>query len=717
VSHSTRAAYAAALGLLLSAESPAQNATHREDSPDGTFSRSLDTVRIVSERPDAYEVDTTVTAGKMPIPIMHTPQAVTVVPEQMLRDFRPVFLDDALRTVSGVNQDNTFGNTADGFTLRGFFADRIFRNGVRTLSSRALTPSTDRIEVLKGPASLLYGSIEPGGLVNVTTRRPRFDATGLEVGYQASDRGGSRANLDATGPIGNAGGADLAFRVIADLDRSDYWRNFGEYDDLFVSPSLSLRSEKLRATLAYERYDRDDPFDRGTVVVGDTIADIPQTRRLGESFERLTELTNLVELDLEYDLAESTMLRFRATYQDSEGDDLQARPRRVTTDAQGNVVLVRRVDGTFGRYGDTTYFSTNLLHRMGTGRFDHTILAGVDREETTDGRDGFVQGPDESVANALEIFNPVYGTLDRASATPIDEGRFEGTKETTGFYLQDLVSFGAGWHVVLGGRYERFESFSLTEGRTLPDDDSSGNTFLPRAGVVYQPREWISFYASYSESFQPNTVSPSSLAPGAPTSFDPQQGVSYETGLKVERGGVRLNAAVFDINKQNVLLIENQVPRLIDTATSRGFELDVGGNLSDGTSLMASYAYVDSDDGEGHTLTNVAKHTIGAALSHRWTHGTLQGASAGISVQYVGDRDGGSNPSASPGGPEFFTVPSYTLVDLFAAYDWQTSFAPVRLQLNLKNAFDEVYFPSSGGSLRVNPGQIRTVYGSMSVRF
>lgn len=389
----------------------------------------------------------------------------------------------------------------------------------------------------------------------------------------------------------------------------------------------------------------------------------------------------------------------------------------MRVDAEGNDVLIRRVDGTFGRYAENTYYSANLLHKVTMGPVEHLILVGVDDERVIEGRAGFVQGPDEPLDQAFRIHNPVYGTLDPASATPTDTGKYRGVTGTTGAYVQDALSFASRWHVMLGGRYEQYDTLTRTVNIAEPTADSAGHTFLPRAGVLYQARPWLSLYASYAESFQPNVFSPADFVPGSPTQFDPQQGVSQEGGIKVELGGVRMNAAVFQIDKKNVLEVENQIPRLIESAQSKGFELDVGGMLGERTNVMASYAYIDSDDGEGHRLTNVARHTIGAALTHRWNQGLLNGLSAGINAQYVGDRDGGSNPTASPGGPEFFTVPSYTLVDLFAGYDLPTTFAPVRLQLNLKNAFDERYFPSSGGSLRVNPGQVRTLYGSVNVRF
>ena len=710
-----------ALGMIaLSLNATAQPQTDTSSAEAARAdARTLDTITVTGQRPDdGYGAEVSTSAGKMPLDILKTPQAVVVIPEQVLQDFQPIFLDDALRAVSGINQTNTFGNTADGITVRGFQPGDYFRNGVRTLASRSLTPSTERIEVLKGPSSLLYGNVEPGGLVNVVSKRPLFGESFTDVNYQTSDRGGNRWTLDTGAPVALAAPRDgeLAWRLIVDRDSSDYWRNFGQYNNSFVAPMLAWRSPRLRVNAAYEFADNDGPFDRGTVVVGDQIADIPQTRRLGEAFERLTQKTNLAELDVEFDATAATQLRLRLAYQDSSGDDIQARPRFVRTDSEGNPVLVRRVDGTFGRFAETRYVSTSVLHTLSTGPLKHQILLGADYEDSEDGRAGFIQGPDETDDQALDIFNPVYGSLDVRAATPIANGRFAGEGDTTGVYLQDVVSLGNAWTLLLGGRFETYDSISITENvaaATVSDD----STFLPRAGAVYQPLDWLSLYLSYAESFSPNVFSPDSFAPGSPTAFDPEQGISQEAGVKLRLNRVTLTAAVFDVEKQNVLQVENMVPRLVDAASAQGFELDLAGEPIPALSLMLAYAYQDSDDGEGRSITNVAEHTLGLSATYRWREGALQGAAAGVSAQYVGDRDGGSNPGASPGGPEFFTMPSYTVADLFAGYEWRTAVAPVQLQLNLKNVFDEDYFPSSGGSLRINPGQSRTLYASVGLRF
>lgn len=234
---------------------------------------------------------------------------------------------------------------------------------------------------------------------------------------------------------------------------------------------------------------------------------------------------------------------------------------------------------------------------------------------------------------------------------------------------------------------------------------------------MFQPLDWVSLYLSYAESFQPNVFSPANFAPGSPTAFDPEEGVSREAGVKFQLGRVNLTAAWFDIEKRNVLEVENMIPRSIDSASAQGFEFDLSGDITPALSLIAAYSYQDSDDGEGRPITNVAEHTLGITTTYRWLDGALKGASAGVSAQYVDDRDGGSNPSASPGGPEFFNVPSYAVADVFAAYEWRTAIAPLRVQLNLKNAFDEDYFPSSGGSLRINPGQSRTLFASLGLSF
>lgn len=664
-----------------------------------------------------YGTRVSTTAAKQPLDLMRTPQAVQGVSAALIEDFQPVFLDDILRSVSGVNQTNTFGNTSDGITLRGFQPSDYFRNGIRSLNSRHLTPSTDRIEILKGPSSLLYGNVEPGGLVNVISKRPRFNGAFTRVDAQLSNRGGRRLSLDAGAPITAFARGEMAWRLVAEHDNSDYWRNFGEYRNRFIAPSLRWQGERLRLTAAYEYIDNDGPFDRGTVVVDDRIAPIPSTRRLGEPFERLTETLHIGEVQGEFDWRENTTLRFSAAYQSNESDDLQARPRFVTTNSAGEPVLRRRVDGTFGRYQRQRYLSASLLQRGSWLGAAHQLLVGVDVERSTSGRAGFLIGPDETADEALRIFDPVYGRLDPSVFTLLASGPFEAKGDTLGAYLQDVISLGERWTVLLGGRFEQFDSLSrraTVEAATISDD----RTFLPRAGLVFQPLEALSLYLSYSESFRPNTFTPDSFAPGSPTALDPERGVSEEAGIKWQIAEVTLGAALFQIDKKNVLRVENMVPFLIDAAEVQGFELDIAGEPLPALSLQAGYAYLDSDDGNGRPLTNVARHTLGLSSTWRFLEGPLLGASIGVSGQYVDDRNGGANPGASPGGPEFFTVPHYAVLDVFAAYDWRRLGLPgLRTQLNLKNAFDEDYFPSSGGSLRINPGQARTLFATASYRF
>jgi iron complex outermembrane receptor protein len=678
---------------------------------------TLDRIRVKqSQLSTSYGSGDTTTAGKLPMPVMKTPQAVATVTEQMLLDFVPTSLDQALRSVSGVTQDNTVGGTTDSLTLRGFQPNEYFRNGIRAANVRVLTPGTETVEVLKGPSSLMYGAVEPGGLVNVVTKQPRFDGTFNDIRYQTSNRGADRWSLDSNGVLGKqVAGGELAGRLVLDRDRSDYWRNFGRNDNTFIAPSLAWRRGAFSSRLSYEYNKLDVPYDRGTVVVDDRIADLPPTRRLGERFEYLHETSELTELDMSYAFSPRTSLRVHGSYQDGRSTDLQMRPRRVTVNSQGQDVLIRRLDSNVGRHNGNRYISANLIHDLSTGPLGHQLLLGVDHERASERRAGTLQGPEETADTAMVLAAPVYGRLDPALMRPVANSGTDGDSRTTGAYLQDVVSIGEAWTAVLGGRYERFRSYQTAEGSSEPTDDSRGSTFLPRAGLVYQPRPWLSLYASYAESFQPNTYSASEFLPGSPTSFDPERGVSHEFGAKMELGGVRTSVAWFDIQKENVLVVENSVPRLMDQARSRGVEVDVAGDITPSLSVMAGYAYIESDDGEGHLLTNVPRNSFSASLRYGWEQGLLAGLSAGVSVQYVGERDGGANPGASPGGPEYFAMPDYTVADVFAAYQLPT--LPVRLQLNVKNASDETYYASSGGSLRVNPGQARTVYLSASVHF
>ena len=659
-----------------------------------------------------YAISNSSTATKTSQPIIETPQAIQVIPQDVLDDEQATSLDEALARVSSITQDNTFGNTTDSFKMRGFeLDDSLYRDGVRsTFVDRNYDATVDRVEVLKGPSSLLYGRQEPGGMVNVITKKP-LDTHRYEGAAQFSTTGKRNGFVDFTGPIAEVGDGVAAYRLVVEREHSDYWRNFGEIRETLFAPSLAYNTNNFRADITYKYSDRDVPFDRGTVIIDGKPAAVPRDRRFGEDFEKATEQAHAAAAKVEYDLTPNITLRASGALQLVDRDRIEVRPLAV--DSAGN--LARRIIGDFGRYADRYYASANVIGRFETGPIGHEVLVGADWETEEGGSAGGLVGPTSTDFN---IFQPVYGQLDPSAAT-FSPFTSRSEAETYGYYIQDILSLTEQFKVLVGGRYEQFRRYQEFNHPTLGNvvtDDSEGDVFLPRAGAVFRPIDWLAIYASYSESFQPNSSTPERGPLPASGPFDPEQGVAYETGLKTDfPNGLTSTIAIYHITKQNVLASENGVLQAVGEVRSRGVEADLSGNITPELSFIASYSYNDAvivENGgvnEGNRFTNVPKQT--AALFGRYDikGGGLEGLYAGGGLRYVGKRAGDSANS--------FFLEDYLTVDLFGGYDLHIDDWPrISIQLNVKNLLDREYYPSSGGNLRINVGEPRTFFlqGSMA---
>jgi len=217
-------------------------------------------------------------ASKTATPLIETPQSVSVVTPSMIDDYNVQSVDDAMKFVSGVAQGNTLGGIEDGFVKRGFGSNSdgsIFLDGVRSNQGLGFNATTDHIEVLKGSASLLYGIQNPGGIINVISKKPQYDWNTKVSGTTGGFGGGSGA-IDITGPLGNG----FAFRMIAERQSEDYWRNFGKDQHTLLAPSLSWYGEKASFNISYQEYKYDIPYDRGTAFINGKPLNIPYNQRL-----------------------------------------------------------------------------------------------------------------------------------------------------------------------------------------------------------------------------------------------------------------------------------------------------------------------------------------------------------------------------------------------------------------------------------------------------
>ena len=656
----------------------------------------------------SYTADSASTASKNDVPLKEEAQSVIVVTPQTLSDYGVQSLDDAMKFVSGVSQGNTLGNTKDALIKRGFGTNddgSILRDGVRSVVSRNFSATTDRVEVLKGPASLLYGAMEPGGVINVISKQPQY-AHGTTLSGSAYSEGGGSFGIDTTGPLGNTG---LAYRLVAERKSEDYWRNYGVDQHTLIAPSLSWTGERASLTLAYEYNDYVSPFDRGTVFRNGHPADISYARRLDEKWANTVGISETVTARFEYQLSDDWKTRLTYGWNNDRYSLAIAQPSSLSSSG----VLQRQANGGHYDY-ETRYASWDFIGRQEVFGQQHDLLIGADQEDSDKYRG-------KTYRNAAQVgFNinaPAYGGLAEPNVVNRTTSNLSNQLTSSSLYVKDNWHLDDRWILVLGGRYQHYDQYSAQGLDTrVVNRDSNGETFLPMAGLVFKLNDELSVYGNYSRSFVPND----SVDDNGST-FDPEEGRSYEVGAKYAlMPGLNLNLALFDIEKKNVVTTTTVGSVSLSEAAgkvgSRGLELDVSGRLADRWDMVGTYAYTDTeilDDpaNEGNRLTQAPRHTASLYLSHHLRiPASLGNWHAGAGARYVGERAGDNANS--------YEMSSYTVADAFLRWDIPTAGYRTRLQLNLDNLFDKQYYPSSTGSqLQVNVGEPRTARLSASITF
>ncbi|HBB30628.1 MAG TPA: TonB-dependent siderophore receptor [Cyanobacteria bacterium UBA8803] len=669
---------------------------------------------VTGEQEDGYQTPDATTATRTDTPLRDIPQSIQVVPEQVLDDQQVVQLQDALRNVSGVTQGNTFGSGGDAFIIRGFPQFTILRNGFReSVENRSFreTANLERVEVLKGPASVLYGTLEPGGVINLVTKQPLsepFYSAELQVGNFSF----VRPSIDLSGPLNPE--RSLLYRLNAVYESGNDFRDTEQDSErFFISPVLTLQiGDRTDVTFELEYLNDERPFDRGLVAIGNEVADIPFDRVLGEPDDFSEREQFSVGYRLEHRFSENWTLRNAFQFLSNDANYLFIDTDSGLNESTGELTR----SWADQEYTDRNYsFQTNLVGKVATGSVEHTLLFGVDLFRGTQDLDNWRQFDNVPSQN---IFNPVYG-FPRPSRDELPIlVQLEGTTDILGIYLQDQMALTDNLKLLVGGRFDIVDqesNFKFSELGTLLDDtDSEQNeeAFTPRIGIVYQPIEPLSLYASYSQSFAPNS---STDANGS--FLEPERGTQYEIGVKGDLLDGRLSAtlAFFEITKSNVATTDPDNPDFsiaIGEQRSRGVELNLIGEITEGWNIIASYAYIDAEitkdnsPQEGNLLFGVPENSASLWTTYEIQRGNLQGLGFGLGLFFVGERQGDLANS--------FQVPSYVRTDVGVFYrrnNWQAA-------LNIKNLFDIDYIESTGNDrARINPGAPFTIIGSVSVEF
>ncbi|WP_044536971.1 TonB-dependent siderophore receptor [Bradyrhizobium sp. LTSP885] len=665
----------------------------------------------------AMPSSTTLRSGASPL---DTVQSVAVVPEQVLKDQLPRNLDDALANVSGITQANTLAGTQDAVMRRGFGDNRdgsIMRNGMPLVQGRSLNAAVESVEVLKGPASLLYGIMDPGGIVNTISKRPDLyqhgSVTLLGSSY-AGPKSGADGTIDITGPIGKDG---LAYRFIGYGVSEDYWRNFGRHREMLVAPSLAWYGENTTIQLNYEHREFITPFDRGTAFDPVTKAPlaIPATRRLDEPFNNMWGTSDLMQASVEHRLNESWKLFAAYSY---NTETFSANQLRITGINTKTGVETRSDDGTQGSLSNSSYGTSYVQGNFWLGNMRNEVLFGGDGQYRTIYRDNLIR----QTTPSFNFYNPVYGLIGPGTTvSAVDSAQTDKLGQWSLFF-QDTLHLTERFALVGGVRYADYDQIAGKGRPFITNTNLSGDKALPLGGAILKLNEQVSLYASFTQSLKPtSTIAPLTGGVVIGSNIAPEEGVQWETGVKFDVNK-RLSGtlALYDIDKTNVLVSQlNAATGIVEYRTagkvrSRGVEFDVTGRLTDNWSMIGSYGYTDArvtDDPTlgGKQLQNVALNTASLYLVYDFGT-TLPGQlRLGGGARYVGDRPGDANNT--------FVLPSYTVADIFATYETKVETFPVIYQFNVKNLFDNVYYPSAVSNLAVAIGDARRFSLSATVKF
>ncbi|RMT99122.1 TonB-dependent siderophore receptor [Pseudomonas amygdali] len=693
--------------FLLSALSLAMCASGAVHAAETATLPAIQVSAAATEGREGYSAESTSTASKSDVPIKEEAQSVNVVTPQTIADYNVRSLDDAMKFVSGVSQGNTLGNTKDSVIKRGFGTNddgSILRDGVRSVVSKNFGATTERVEVLKGPASLLYGAMEPGGVINVISKQPQYVQSTTLSGSAYSEGGGS-FGIDTTGPLGNSG---VAYRLVAERQSEDYWRNYGVDQHTLIAPSLSWTGERASLTLAYEYNDYISPFDRGTVFTGGHPADISYDKRLDEKWANTVGISETATARFEYQLSDDWKTRLTYGWNNDRYSLSIAQPSTLSSSG----VLRRQANGGHYDY-ETRYASWDFIGKQEILGQQHDLLIGAEQEDSDKYRGKTYRN---TAQNGFNIFSPSYGSLAEPSVVSTTTSNLSNQLTSSSIYLKDNWHLDDRWILVLGGRYQHYDQY-IKQGlgaSRVTNLDKNDDVFLPMAGLVFKVNEDLSLYGNYSRSFVPNED-----VNDDGTTFDPEEGRSYEVGAKYALApALNLNLAVFDIEKKNVVTPTGVtgVSEAAGKVGSQGVELDVTGRIAERWDMIGTYAYthtevLDDPSNKGNRLSQAPKHTASLYLTHHLqVPSGLGDWHAGGGARYVGERAGDDANT--------FYMSSYTVADAFLRWDVPMAGYKTRLQLNVDNLFDKQYYPSSTGSqLQVNVGEPRTARLSASVTF
>jgi iron complex outermembrane receptor protein len=673
---------------------------------------------------DGYVATRSATGTKIDTPILEIPQAINVVTADQVQTQGARNLTQALRYTPGLGVNGyTDRNTiADEITSRGFAPTPLYLDGAYLPYAGSLggAPQIDpytleRIEVLKGPSSVLYGQNQPGGLINLVSKRPTTEQRSqVKLGTGSYSR--VNGAFDTSGPIDEQ--KEFSYRVIGVAKKGNDMVDHSDSQRMLLAPSLTWAISDVTSLTLLAQIQRDDALADyqslpriGSLVSGPNGQKIDRHFFTGDShYNDYKRDQYIFGYDFSHDINDD--LKYRSTARYTEVDDRYKGLylRNFVTDDAGvtDYTHANRTKVDWRQHNTSYTIDNNLEYTFNTGALDHTALVGVDYRHFNRKYDGY------NAYNLMPV--DLYGknNYDTRNITPELTTKWDDTIRQTGVYLQDQIKLDQ-WILTIGGRndWAEVENKDLLASTINTQRD---HKFTGRVGLTYVTDFGLAPYVSYSESFLP-TVGTSSPETGG-KAFEPTEGEQYEVGVKYQPlDKTLMTASIFQVKQKNVLTGDNDNPQYQTQqgeVRSRGIELEVKSTI-DNIDVLAAATYIDSfytksnygDQGN----RNESQAPVSATFwgNYHFTQASIDGLTFGAGARYTGKKPGDSANS--------FTTQSYVVYDTTVSYDLgklNPSLRGLQTSLNVQNVFDRKYVSDCNYSFGCYYGQERVASVEMT---
>ncbi|MBU1438584.1 MAG: TonB-dependent siderophore receptor [Gammaproteobacteria bacterium] len=667
----------------------------------------VETIEVVGQQEQKYRVLTTTTATKTNTLLRNVPQAITVITEELISDQAMQNMADVVRYVPGVQMAQGEGHR-DAPVLRGNTSTAdFFVNGVRddVQYFRDLY-NVQRVEILKGPSGMIFGRGGAGGLINRVTKQANWvERPEITLSLDSFDR------YRFTGDVNQVLDDQLALRVTGMYEDSQSYRDFSELKRKAINPTMTFRAtDRTSIAFSFEHFEDERVTDRGIPSFNGKPLSVDAKTFFGSVKDSHTN----AELD-----AFSTTIN----HEFENGLQLTNQTRYAVYDKFYANVLPGAYNDDTKRVTVTGYSNqtdrknwmnqTDLTKEVSFAGMNHTLLAGIElNRQLTDNQRNTAYFPlmgANATSAYVTLVETVYnGSVEfRQSAT---DALNHSEAKTAALYLQDQVELNDQWQAVIGVRFDRFEA-DLTNYRNNTTLQSNDSLWSPRAGLIYKPKDEMSFYVSYSAAFVPRAGEQLASLNANNAALKPEKFSNKEFGFKWDLNDVvSINTAIYQLQRSNVATTDPANPSLsilVDGQQVEGVEFEVNGTITDRWQVMAGFAYQDSEvqtpgSNDGHHLGQVPEQTF--SLWNRYTLNEQWSAALGVVSQ----------------SKSYVVIDNTVVLPGFTRVDAGVFFAPVkdlRIQLNIENLLDKAYYASAHNNNNITPASPRAARLGLSYKF